>query len=61
MYSVAYADLGIVDLSKASTAEGRAELAVTVREALHNIGFFYLINHVSLVLPGAIPIFTVKC
>ncbi|KAI0089597.1 Clavaminate synthase-like protein [Irpex rosettiformis] len=40
-----WADLGVVDLSKAATAEGRAELAATARDALHNIGFFYVINH----------------
>ncbi|KAI0797310.1 hypothetical protein BC629DRAFT_1502893 [Irpex lacteus] len=40
-----YADLGIVDLSKATTAEGRAELATVARDALHNIGFFYVVNH----------------
>ncbi|KAI0089599.1 Clavaminate synthase-like protein [Irpex rosettiformis] len=43
--NLTYADLGIVDLAKASTAEGRAELATTARDALHNIGFFYIINH----------------
>lgn len=42
---VVYADLAIVDLSKASTSEGRAELAQIVRDALHNIGFFYVVNH----------------
>ncbi|KAI0797316.1 Clavaminate synthase-like protein [Irpex lacteus] len=40
-----WADLGILDLSKASTPEGRAELAETARDALHNIGFFYVVNH----------------
>ncbi|KAI0089600.1 Clavaminate synthase-like protein [Irpex rosettiformis] len=43
--NLTYADLGIVDLAKASTAEGLAELATTARDALHNIGFFYIINH----------------
>ncbi|KDQ32558.1 hypothetical protein PLEOSDRAFT_1073080 [Pleurotus ostreatus PC15] len=40
-----YADLAIVDISKASTPEGRAELAITVREAMTNVGFFYVVNH----------------
>ncbi|KAI0089598.1 Clavaminate synthase-like protein [Irpex rosettiformis] len=43
--NLTYADLGIVDLAKAATAEGRAELAATARDALHNIGFFYVVNH----------------
>ena len=45
LFPVPWADLGVLDLSKASTAEGRAELAATARDALHNIGFFYVINH----------------
>lgn len=40
-----YADLTIIDLSKAATAEGRAELAVDLREALTTHGFCYIINH----------------
>lgn len=44
-YPVQYADLAIVDLSKAATAEGRAELAVELREALTSHGFCYIINH----------------
>lgn len=40
-----YADLTIIDLSKAATAEGRAELAVELREALTTHGFCYIINH----------------
>ena len=42
---VDYADLAIVDLGKASTLEGRRELAVQVREAMSTTGFFYVINH----------------
>ncbi len=45
LHIVDYADLGIVDLSKAITAEGRAELATVARDALHKIGFFYVVNH----------------
>jgi hypothetical protein len=44
-YPVEYADLVIIDLSKAATAEGRAELAVELRTALTTHGFFYIINH----------------
>ncbi|KAG1859262.1 Clavaminate synthase-like protein [Suillus subluteus] len=40
-----YADLAIIDLSKAATAEGRAELAVELREGLTTRGFCYIINH----------------
>ncbi|OCH86739.1 Clavaminate synthase-like protein [Obba rivulosa] len=40
-----YADLAVIDLSKANTPEGRAELAVQVRDAMHTQGFFYVINH----------------
>ncbi|KAG1737555.1 uncharacterized protein EDB91DRAFT_1083066 [Suillus paluster] len=40
-----YADLAIIDLSKATTTEGRAELAVELRNALTTHGFFYIINH----------------
>ena len=42
---VEYADLAVVDLSKASTPEGRAELAVIARDAMQTNGFFYVINH----------------
>lgn len=40
-----YAELTIVDLAKASTAEGRRELAVQVRNAMSTVGFFYVVNH----------------
>ena len=40
-----YADLAIIDISKAETEEGRAALAGEVREALLNHGFFYVVNH----------------
>jgi len=42
---VEYADLAIIDLSKAGTLEGRLELAKDVREAMRNQGFFYVVNH----------------
>lgn len=42
---VDYADLAIIDLSKASTPEGRAQLANEVRDAMRDNGFFYVINH----------------
>ena len=45
MYIVDYADLAVVDLSKARTPEGRAELANEVRDAMRDNGFFYVINH----------------
>jgi isopenicillin N synthase-like dioxygenase len=42
---VDYADLAIIDISKADTEEGRAALAIEVREALLDYGFFYVVNH----------------
>ena len=43
--TVEWADLPIIDLSLARTPEGRAALAPKVRDAMHNIGFLYVINH----------------
>ncbi|KAK7680314.1 hypothetical protein QCA50_016554 [Cerrena zonata] len=43
--SLDYAKLAIVDLSKANTREGLVELAAQVRDAMRDIGFFYIINH----------------
>ncbi|KAJ7794733.1 hypothetical protein B0H14DRAFT_2922393 [Mycena olivaceomarginata] len=40
-----YADLAVIDLSKAQDAKGRAELAIQVSEALRTHGFFTVINH----------------
>ncbi|KAH9921818.1 Clavaminate synthase-like protein [Fomitopsis serialis] len=40
-----YADLTIIDLSKADTYEGRTKLAVQLRDAMVTQGFFYVINH----------------
>ncbi|KAG5722256.1 UPF0676 protein [Termitomyces sp. T112] len=40
-----YANLPIIDLSKASTPEGRLALSVQVRDAMIEHGFFYVINH----------------
>ncbi|KAI9568579.1 hypothetical protein HD554DRAFT_2259773 [Boletus coccyginus] len=40
-----FADLAIIDLSKAHTPEGRAELAPQLRDALRTNGFVYAINH----------------
>ncbi|KII84323.1 hypothetical protein PLICRDRAFT_46193 [Plicaturopsis crispa FD-325 SS-3] len=40
-----WADLAVVDISKADTPEGRAELAVQVRDAMTTQGFFYVVNH----------------
>ncbi|KAG6904881.1 hypothetical protein DXG01_006479, partial [Tephrocybe rancida] len=42
---VEYADLPAIDLSKASTLEGRVALSVEVRDAMTKHGFFYVINH----------------
>lgn len=40
-----YADLAIIDLEKAATPEGRAEMAAQVCDAMVKHGFFYAINH----------------
>ncbi|KIP02801.1 hypothetical protein PHLGIDRAFT_122142 [Phlebiopsis gigantea 11061_1 CR5-6] len=40
-----YADLAVIDLSKFSTPEGRAELVELVREAMRTLGFLCVINH----------------
>ncbi|KAF9035013.1 Clavaminate synthase-like protein [Hymenopellis radicata] len=40
-----YADLAIIDLSKASTEQGRIELTEQVCRAMHETGFFYVVNH----------------
>ena len=42
---VEWADFPIIDLSKAKSPEGRAELAPVVREAMRTYGFLYIINH----------------
>src|SRR6267154_6384678 len=42
---VEFADLAIIDLSKAHTPEGRAELYPQLRDALCTHGFVYVINH----------------
>ncbi|KXN82085.1 Flavonol synthase/flavanone 3-hydroxylase [Leucoagaricus sp. SymC.cos] len=40
-----YADLPIIDLSKAITPEDRVELTKQVTAAMTNQGFFYVVNH----------------
>ncbi|KAG6828486.1 hypothetical protein H0H92_007801 [Tricholoma furcatifolium] len=40
-----YADLAIINLSKANTSEGRLELSSQVVQAMKTHGFFYVINH----------------
>ncbi|KAJ8089879.1 hypothetical protein PM082_018457 [Marasmius tenuissimus] len=40
-----YANLAIIDLSKAATPESRQELAIQVSDAMHEQGFFYIVNH----------------
>ncbi|OAX42218.1 Clavaminate synthase-like protein [Rhizopogon vinicolor AM-OR11-026] len=40
-----YADFAVIDMSKADTEEGRAALAIEVRDALFSHGFFYVVNH----------------
>ncbi|KAJ8597710.1 Clavaminate synthase-like protein [Rhizopogon salebrosus TDB-379] len=40
-----FADLAVIDISKADTEEGRAALAIEVKNALRNHGFFYVVGH----------------
>ncbi|KAJ3774622.1 Clavaminate synthase-like protein [Lentinula raphanica] len=40
-----YADLAVIDLSQANSAEGRAQLALKVRDAMSTNGFFYVVGH----------------
>jgi hypothetical protein len=42
---VEYADLAIIDVSKADTVTGRKALAAEVVRAIASHGFFYVINH----------------
>ena len=42
---VEWADLEIIDLSKACTEKGRAELAPRVRDVMRKVGFMYVVNH----------------
>ncbi|KAG2146057.1 uncharacterized protein EDB93DRAFT_1287295 [Suillus bovinus] len=39
-----YADLAIIDILKASSEDGHAVLAIELREALLNLGFFYVMT-----------------
>lgn len=41
---VEWADLAVIDISKANTPEGLAELTPLVRDALHGYGFMYMID-----------------
>ena len=40
-----WAEIPIVDISKAGTPDGRAELVTAVCNAMHTIGMFYAVNH----------------
>ncbi|KAH9944884.1 Clavaminate synthase-like protein [Amylocystis lapponica] len=40
-----YANLAVIDLARTHTLEGRAELALQVRDAMAEHGFFYAVNH----------------
>ena len=42
---VDYADLPIIDISKADTAEGRAALAIQSDRAMREHGFMYVVGH----------------
>ena len=40
-----WADFPTIDLSKAKTPEGLAELVPIVRDAMRTYGFLYVVNH----------------
>lgn len=40
-----WAELDVIDLARAKTPEGRAEQVEKARNAMHNQGFFYVVNH----------------
>ena len=42
---VDWADLPVIDISKAKTPEGRKELASAVRDAMRIHGFMFIVNH----------------
>ena len=42
---VDYADLAVIDLSKANSLAGRMTLGAQLRDAMREHGFFYVINH----------------
>ena len=44
-YTVDYCELNVIDLNKLSTPEGKAEMAALARDAMRDVGFFYLVNH----------------
>lgn len=44
-FAVEWAPLPIIDFSEAGTSEGRAALAVQVRDAMRTYGFLYIVNH----------------
>ena len=43
--AVDWANLAVIDLSKATTFEGRKTLVEQVHDAIKNDGFLYIINH----------------
>ncbi|VDB84762.1 unnamed protein product [Peniophora sp. CBMAI 1063] len=43
--TIHWADLAVIDLAKAKTPEGRAEQVRIASNAMHNDGFFYVVNH----------------
>ena len=40
-----WADLPIIDFSKATTPEGRAEIAPRVCDVMRTVGFMCIVNH----------------
>lgn len=43
--AVDWADLVVIDLSKMSTPEGLVDTVRQARDAMRDVGFFYVINH----------------
>ncbi|KAI0303680.1 Clavaminate synthase-like protein [Multifurca ochricompacta] len=40
-----WAELEVIDLARARTPEGRADQVEKARDAMHNQGYFYVVNH----------------
>ena len=40
-----WAQLAVIDLAKMNTPEGQAGLVETARNAMRDVGFFYVVNH----------------
>ena len=42
---VEWADLPVIDISKATTTDGQSKLVALARDAMRTQGFLYVVNH----------------